>query len=134
MGANAYYREIRAEGIAARRSEVLKLYKLALEIVTASPHEPFRDPGQVPDTDALPVWPTRKQTGIKQNVRLLYRDRTTGEILSTHWSIVTPNGVVREQAVAAAINAYAQHAEDYNQDLIHAVHASAYKLVPGIFQ
>lgn len=130
MSANAYYRELRDLGIAARRSEVLDLYKIALSITTRSPDEPFRNIDQVPQEDHMSVWPTKKGTGVAQTVTLTYRDRTTGKIQQTWWRTVTPNGMTREEALATAIDAYSEHAESYDQDLIGAVHTSSYRLVP----
>lgn len=130
MTSNAYYLELRALGIAARRSEVLQLYKIARGIVARSPDEPFRDISLTPAGAELQAWPTKKGTGIAQTVTLTYRDRTTGAIKQTWWRTVTPNGITREEALATAIDAYSEHAENYNQDIIGAVHTSAYRLTP----
>lgn len=130
MSANAFYRELQSEGIAARRSEVLQLYKIAKTITTASPEEIFRDIGHSPSQSELAVWPSKKATGVMQTVTLTYRDRTTGQIKQTWWRTVTPNGLTRETAIATAIDAYSEHAESYEQDLIGAVHTSSYRLVP----
>lgn len=130
LSANQYYSELRDLGIAARRSEVLQLYKIAKSIVTKSPDEPFRDISQTPRGPETPPWPTRKAVGVAQTVTLTYRDRTTGQIKQTWWRTVTPDGMTREQALATAIDSYSDHAESYDQDLIGAVHTSAYRLVP----
>lgn len=130
MSANAFYRELQSEGIAARRSEVLQLYKIAKTITTASPEEIFRDIGHAPSQSELAVWPSKKATGVMQTVTLTYRDRTTGQIKQTWWRTVTENGLTRETAIATAIDAYSEHAESYEQDLIGAVHTSSYRLVP----
>lgn len=130
MSANDFYRELRAEGIAARRTEVLQLYKIAKASTVKSPDEPFRDLGSRPQESELSVWPSKKATGIMQTVTLTYRDRTTGQIKQTWWRTVTPNGMTREEALATAEDAYSEHAESYNQDLIGSVHTSSYRLVP----
>lgn len=132
MSATAYYNELRSLGQAARKSEVFNLFKIARGIISVSADEPFRDPTQVPTATELAPWPTKSATGIRQNVTLTYRDRTTGQIKQTYWSTVTENGLTRETAVATAIDAYSEHAESYDQDLIGAVHTSAYSLQPGI--
>jgi hypothetical protein len=130
MSANAFYRELQALGIGARRSEVLALFKIAKGIVAKSPEEPFRDIRSAPSPhDTLP-YPTRRATGIRQVVTLTYRDRTTGHISQTFWSTVSPNGITRETALATAIDSYSEHAESYDQDIIGAVHTSAYQLTP----
>jgi hypothetical protein len=130
MSANAYYRELRSEGLSARRTEVLQLFKIAKSITTRSGEEALRNPDEIPSGDELSVWPTKNATGIKQNVTLTYRDKTTGEIKQTWWSTVTEEGMTRAEAMAAATNAYAGNAESYGQELIGAVHTSAYRLVP----
>lgn len=130
MSANAYYRELRDQGIAARRSEVLQLYKIAVGVVSRVPEEPFKNQAAVPTGPEIGEWPTRHATGIAQTVTLTYRDRTTGQIKQTWWRGVTENGITRERAIAEAIDAYSEHAEEYEQDLIGAVHTSAYRLTP----
>jgi hypothetical protein len=130
MSANAYYKELRQLGIAARRSEVLQLFKISKSIVAGSPDEPFRNIYEVPSGSDLLTWPSRKSTGVAQTVSLTYRDMTTGQINQTWWRTVTPNGITREEALATAIDAYSEHAESYNQELIGAVHTSAYQMTP----
>lgn len=130
VSANAFYRQLRDEGIAARRSEVLSLYKLARSIVATGTDEIFRDPRAVPSERELSVWPTRNASTVRQNVTLIYRDRTTGTINRTFWATSSEEGITREQAMAQAIDAYSSHAERYNQDLIGAVHTGAYRYMP----
>lgn len=130
MGANAFYRELRSEGLAARRTEVLQLYKLATSLVARAPDEPFRDIGRIPSENELSVWPTKRATGVRQNVTLIYRDKVTGTLNRTFWSTSNAEPITREEAMAKSIDAYSSHAEDYNQDLIGAIHTGAYSYVP----
>lgn len=130
MSANAFYRSLQDLGVGARRSEVLQLYKIAVGIVARNPEEPFRDITQAPAGHETVPFPTRHATGVRQVVTLTYRDRTTGHIQQTFWSTVSPNGITRETAMATAIDAYSEHAEAYDQDLIGAVHTSSYILTP----
>lgn len=134
MSANAFAREIQAQGLGARRSEVLALYKIARGVVARTAEEPFRPQESVPQGSEMGIWPVKNPAGIAQTVTITYRDRTTGQIKQTWWSTVTPNGITRERAVAEAIDAYSEHAESYEQDLIGAVHTSAYRQAefPGI--
>jgi hypothetical protein len=132
MSANAYYRELQALGLGARRGDVLALFKAAKSITTASPEEPFRPIELAPSPQEITPYPSRKATGIRQNVTIIYRDRTTGGIKQTYWSTVGSSPLTREEAIATAIDAYSEHAERYGQDLIGAVHTSAYQLVPDI--
>jgi hypothetical protein len=130
MGANQFYNELRSLGMAARRSEVLSIYKTSLAIVSKSGDELFRPDSSNPADEQLQTWPTKTEAGVMQTVSLLYRDRTTGKLSRTYYSTKTPEGMTREEAKAKAINAYSEHADDYNQDLIGAVHTSSYNLSP----
>jgi hypothetical protein len=132
MSANAFVRELQQSGYGARRSEVLQLYRTAVSIVSRTQEEPFRPLNQVPLQSEIGTWPTKGATGIVQTVSLAYRDRTTGSIKQTWWRNTSPNGITREEAIAAAIDAYSEHAESYEQDLIGAVHTSAYNLSPFV--
>ena len=130
MSANAFIRELRALGLAARDSEMRNLFKLAMGVISKAGHDVFSNPASIPTGSELAPWPTKKATGVKQVVTLVYRDRATGTQLSTFWSVTSDTGLVREEAIAQAINAYSEHAEAYNQDLIGAVHSAAYQLTP----
>lgn len=130
MSANAFYRELQTLGMGARRSEVLSIFKMAQSIVARSPDEPFRDITQAPSGHEVTAWPTKSSTGTLHTVSLVYRDRVTGTIQRTYWSTKTESPMTRENAMAAAINAYAEHAENYEQDLIGAIHTGAYALTP----
>lgn len=133
LSANAFYRELRAQGLAARRSEVLALYKLSKSIVARGGEEVFRPITESPADEHLTPMPTRRATGIRQNVTLIYRHRQTGVISRTFYSVVSENGVIREHAMAEAINAYQDHAERYQQDLIGVVHTGSYRMMPMTF-
>lgn len=128
--ANQWIREVREEGLGASRTEMLQLFKIAKSITVRSPEEPFRDIELMPTEAELTTWPSKKSTGIAQTVTLTYRDRTTGQIKQTWWRTVTPDGITREEAIATAIDAYSEHAESYDQDIIGAVHTSAYRMTP----
>jgi hypothetical protein len=128
--ANAFYRELQSLGIGARRSEVLALYKFTKSILPADPQEIFRDITQAPSGNEINTWTTKKATGIRQNVSLVYRDRVTGQYKQTFWSTINDTAIPREQAIAQAINAYQDTADAYGQYLVGAVHTGAYNLVP----
>lgn len=132
-GAGVFYRTLRALGVAPRQSEAYALYKQAKAITSAQGHDVFEPLNENPASNVLPVWPTRSATGVRQNVQLVYRDRTTGQMSKTYFSVTSDNGVTREEAISQAISAYASNAEQYNQDLIGAVHTSAYRMSPGLF-
>ena len=126
----SWEREVRAQGLGARSSEMLQLWRIAKSIAVRSPEEAFREIGLAPSEQEVSSWPTKKGEGIAQTVTLTYRDRTTGQIKQTWYRTVNQEALTREQALATAIDAYSEHAESYNQDLIGAVHTSAYRLVP----
>lgn len=130
QSANEWIKTMQSVGLGARRGEMLELYSIARGIVSRSPDEIFRDITQVPTASEIQVWPTRKATGFIQTVTLVYRDRTTGKLNQTYWKTSNATPMVREQAMATAITAYADHAERYNQDLVGAVHTSTYQQVP----
>lgn len=132
ISANAFLNRLSDLGVSPRRSEGLQLFKVAKNIVVNHPDEPFRPQGSVPTASETQLWPTRREAGVSQTVSLTYRETTTGQIKQTWWSIKTPNGIAREDAVAMAIDAYSEHAESYGQDLIGAVHTSTYRYTPGL--
>lgn len=133
LSATEWYRLLRVQGIAPREAEARALYRHAVSLVATSEQEVGARQSERPRLADLKSWPTKNATGVKQTVTLLYRDRTTGHIQQTFWSTVSPKGVIRSEAVQAAIDAYAGHAEQYNQDLIMAVHSSARILTPTAF-
>lgn len=129
-GAGAYYGVLRALKSAPRTSEAYALYRVAKSITSAAGTDVFQPLNQNPASNTLPIFPTKVATGFRQNVSLVYRDRTTGQISKTYFSVTSETGMTRESAISKAIAAYADQAEAYNQDLIGAVHTSAYQLMP----
>lgn len=130
MTANAFYREMQSLGMGARRAETLALFRVAKSIVARGQEEPFQDINEVPTGDQITPWPTRKAEGYMQTVTLAYREKETGQISTTFYSVKSDAPVSREEVLARAVNAYSDHADEYNQDLIGAIHTSAYRLVP----
>lgn len=132
MTATGWYNTLRQMGVAPRSSEAYALYRVAKDVVSRSAAEPFRNPNAVPSASEIGRWPSKNATGISQTVSLAYRDKVTGQIKQTWWRTVTPQGITRAAAVAQAITAYSETAENYGQELIGAVHTSAYELIPGL--
>lgn len=130
LSANAFAKALAESGYGARRSEVLQLYKIARDVVTRAPDEPFRPQGSVPRANEIGEWPVKSRTGFAQTVTITYRDRTTGGIKQTWYRRISDTPITRERVVAEAIDAYSEHAESYEQDLIGAVHTSTYSLTP----
>jgi hypothetical protein len=111
---------------------VLKVFREAKALTVTSAEEPFRNPRAVPSGLELGQWPVKNPGGIRQNVKIVYRDKVTGDLKTTHYSVLTPNGMTREQATSEAIAAYADAAERYGQELVGAYHSSAQLQVQGI--
>lgn len=130
LTAAEWYKILQVQKIAPRRGEAYQLYQHAVALAASSGDEIGKPQAQRPRISEMEVWPTKEATGVRQTVTLLYRDRTTGHIQQTFWSVTSPKGVQRRQAVASAIEAYSGAADSYNQDLIMAVHSSARRMVP----
>ena len=130
MGATAFERYLRDIGLGARSSEVRALYKAAVDIVAKGQTEPFADIEAIPSGNEIAVWPSRLATGYKQTVQILYRDRTTGEIVTTYYNVTGDNLITRQAAIETAISVYSDNAERYNQDLIGGVSVGTYQMVP----
>lgn len=130
FSAAAFEKQLRELGQGARSSEVRALYKEAVDIVSRSQGtEPFQ-PLNLPPSEPMARFPTRNKTSVMQNVSLVYRDKTTGQISRTFYRVTSANGLSRQEAIDQAIAAYSDNAERYGQDLIGAVHTSAYRQVP----
>lgn len=128
--ATQFYNALREVGEAPRSSEAYRLFAIAKEAVAKSAEEPFRNLKATPQADELSPWATKTGTGISQRILMTYRDRATGTIVQTWYTVNSKHGVTRESAIATAISAYEANAERYNQVLIGAVHMAAYQLTP----
>lgn len=133
MTASQWYSALRTQGVAPRSSEAFALFRVAVKVAAGGGNETSREQSAVPRPGPGDIWPTKNATGIRQNVTLAYRNRATGVITQTYWSTISEKGVTRQEAVEAAINSYSDHADEYDQDLIMAVHSSAYRLRPDLF-
>jgi hypothetical protein len=111
---------------------MLQLWRIAKDIATHSPGEMFKDISATPHGSDIKDWPSKKATGIVQNITLTYRDKATGDIKRTFYRTKGTEAISREQAVAQAIDAYTDASERYGQELIGAVHTSTYNLVPEL--
>lgn len=132
MSAAALARQLRSLGMGARDSEVRALYRIAQETISDSPDEPFADPHSIPDLATAKPWVTVTATGVKQAVEVTYRVKATGTFVTVPYMAHSQNGVTRAEAMNAAINAYAQQAERYGQELVGAVHTKTLVLTPAI--
>lgn len=130
MSQNEFIRTMRSLGMGARDSEMRSLYRLALQTLKTNPDEPFADPNAVPDRAQASPWPTIVATGLKQAVEVTYRVRATGTLVTVPYQVSSQNGVTRQEAVNAAINAYASKAEAYGQEFVGAIHTKVFVMVP----
>jgi hypothetical protein len=117
-------------GTGIRRQVALRLYAEAKNVAAEAGAEPTRDLREVPTLAEMPPVATRGTEAVLQTVRLAYRERKTGKLKVVFHSTKSDTGVSRQQAISNAINAYAASSEEYEQDLVGAVHSSAVRLVP----
>lgn len=130
LTATEWYRLLRVQGIAPRQSEAYKLYSQAVSLVANAPNEIGQPQSRKPEVSQLSAFPTKNKTGVMQTVTLLYRNKATGAVNQVFYRVTSEKGIVRSRAVKKAIEAYAGQAENYDQELIAAVHSSAYRMVP----
>lgn len=121
---------LRFFGLGTRTQVFYRLWGQARAVVAEAGQEPTRPLGQVPTLAEMPPVATNGPEGVLQTVRLIYRERVTGNIRIVYHSSKTPEGMTRQEAIDAAIDAYAGHSEEYQTDLIAAVHSSAIRLTP----
>ena len=132
MSASALARQLRSLGMGARDSEVRALYKIAQQTLESSPDEPFADPHSIPDLATAKPWATVTANGVKQAVEVTYRVKATGTFVTVPYMAHSPNGITRAEAMNAAIAAYEQHAQQYGQELVGAVHTKTLVLTPVV--
>jgi hypothetical protein len=114
-----------------RRQDFYRLWGTARSAVSEAGQEPTRPADQVPTLAEMgPPVPTRNSQAILQTTRLIYREQMTGQIRTVYHSITSEQGMTRQEAVNAAIAAYAAHSEEYQTTLVAAYHSSAVQLVP----
>ena len=133
LSATEWYKLLRVQGLAPRRSEAYKLYAQAVGLVSNAPSEIGQPLSKKPVVSQLRPYPTAKATGVMQTVTLLYRNNTTGTVNQVFYRVTSKTGVTRSKAIKQAIEAYAGSAENYDQEMIGAVHSSAYRMEPTGF-
>jgi hypothetical protein len=127
--ANKWMAALTAAGTGIRRQVGFRLFGQARAMAAEYGAEPSRPINQVPTRTEMRSWPTRSANGVLQTVQVFYRERVTGRIVQKYYSVKTETGVTRQEAIDRAISAYSASAEDYEQDLIGAVHTGAAALV-----
>jgi hypothetical protein len=132
MSANAFLRAAAEAGAGVRRAVGLHVYAEAKRLVAEYGEAPFRNPDVPPSGSELQPWPTRGAEGVLQTVHLFYRERVTGKIKEVVRNVKSPAGLPPRQVVSQVAEAESGRAEEYQQDLIGAVHTGAALLVPSL--
>lgn len=119
-------------GLGMRRQQFYRLYGQATRVVAEAGEEPTRPLAEVPTLgETAPVAASpRAEPGVIQTVRLIYREAVTGNLREVYHSTKTASGISRQEAINAAIDAYATHSEEYQTTLVAAAHTSAIRIVP----
>ena len=134
LSAAEFGRALRAAGLGARESEVRALYKIAQETVKKSPEEPFADLNSIPDLSGARPWPTVSAKGVSQAVEITYRQRSTGTLITVPYQVHSETGVTRQQAIQEAVDKYRSKAEQYDQELVGAVHTKTFIYRPAVIR
>jgi hypothetical protein len=121
---------LRFFGLGMRTQQFYRLWATARAVNAEAGLEPTRPLDQAPTLDEMPPVATNGPEGVLQTVRLIYRERVTGNMRTVYHSTKSDQAITRQEAIANAIDAYATHSEDYQTDLVAAVHTSAIQLVP----
>jgi hypothetical protein len=98
--------------------------------VTARESEQTKSLRLRPRGDELALWPTRNASGIAQQVEVLARDRTTGQVRRIPYTVKSPRGLSRQGAITHAIGAMQANEADYDQVILGGVHVGAYRMEP----
>jgi hypothetical protein len=130
LSASAWLRALQEAGTGIRRQTGLRLFAEARRVSAEAGEEPTRDLGQRPRLDEMPPVATRASEGVLQTVRLVYRERVTGNLRVVFHSTKSEAGITRQEAIDNAIDEYAAHSEEYQTTLVGAVHTSAVRLTP----
>lgn len=130
LNATQFYNDLKNRGIAPRQSEAYKMFSYAAGIVQDTGAEAFRPLGSVPTAGELSKWPTRGASGVNQRVMVLYREKGTGALVQSFYTVSSQNGVSRQEAINTALASYDANNEQYNTESIGAIHVAAYQLTP----
>lgn len=123
-------RALRESGLGIRTQEFYRTWGTARRLAAETGLEPTRPVDQAPTLqEATPV-ATRGAEGFLHTTRLVYRERVTGKQRVVYHNVKSPVLLTRQEAINQAIDAYAAHSEEYETDLVAAVHSSVIHLVP----
>lgn len=119
-------------GLGMRTQDFYALWGNAQTVVRETGEEATRPLDQVPNAAETPPYPANPnaEPGVLQTVRLTYREKVTGKYRVVYHSVKTANGITRQDAINAAIDAYSAHSEEYQTTLAAAAHTSAIRITP----
>lgn len=93
--------------------------------------EAGRPGGRTPTLDETTQWSTVSATGFLQQVEVALRDRSSGEVYFKPYSISGEGLLTRNAAIEQAISSYQEGSDEYDEQVLGAIHVGAYELVPG---
>lgn len=130
LSANAAYQLARAAGVGIRRQSSLALYRIAATHVARTGAESGRPIQSVPQASEIGRWASKEAQGFGQTTTLIYRERGTGQVKQVFHTTRTDTLISRVEAMQKAVDAYAGHAEEYDQELIGVTYSSTTQYVP----
>lgn len=131
LSATAGLRAYREAGGSVRTATWYRLHGEVQAAFSNTLSEAGRPGNRFPTEDELTPWSTVDATGYLQQVEVALRDRTTGEVYFKPFSVTGDVLLTRNAAVEEAIASYQEGADEYDEQVLGAVHVGAYELVPG---
>lgn len=135
LSANESLRQFRAGGGHIGRSTWLALRAEAGTALANRPAEMSATLTSVPTDIATLRFQNGSKTGFLQQVELLIRERGTDIVTNRPFSIRTDTLMTRAEAMAKAMDLFAQNTDAYEKGSsvqLGAVYAGTYQLVPGL--
>jgi hypothetical protein len=85
-----------------------------------------------PVASEVKVWSTARAKGYIQQVEVLVREKSTGQIISVPFSVQGRTLVTRREAIRQALGVYSDdNAEKYDQQVLGAVYSGTYEARPS---
>jgi hypothetical protein len=86
---------------------------------------------EVPYAHQIKTWTTAKAKGYIQQVEVIVREKSTGQIISVPFSVTGHKLVTRRQAMQQALDIYSdENAQKYDQQILGAVYSGTYHARP----
>jgi hypothetical protein len=131
--ANAALSALAESGLGVRRQVGLRLYAEARRTIAEAGETPLSALSENPGLGPLTPSPTRNATGVLQTVRVVSREKVTGNIRTHFYNVKTDEGITWQEAVNRAQDAYSANSEDYPTSLVAAIPSSAIRLTPTLY-